>query len=108
MRFCHLRSLTALTILLAAADASYLRPPVLPLVVRNPYLSTWLANAREAPWSQWPMFYEGQHVRLRCFLLKSSFIATRRLRGQMTIGWNVNSCLRARFRECLSVTGPAS
>lgn len=45
-----------------AATASVLTPPVLPLVVRNPYLSTWLGNAREVPWSNWPMFYTGEEV----------------------------------------------
>lgn len=47
-----------------AAAASTLTPPVLPLVVRNPYLSTWLANAREVPWSKWPMFYTGEEIGL--------------------------------------------
>ncbi|KAK3674739.1 hypothetical protein LTR78_005461 [Recurvomyces mirabilis] len=50
--------------LLSRASASTLAPPVLPLIVRNPYLSTWLANAREAPWTQWPMFYTGNSVGL--------------------------------------------
>ncbi|KAL2390235.1 glutaminase [Blastomyces gilchristii SLH14081] len=44
--------------------ASRLTPPVLPLVVRNPYLSTWLANARDDPWAHWPMFYTGEHMGL--------------------------------------------
>nr|OQO27072.1 putative glutaminase [Rachicladosporium sp. CCFEE 5018] len=44
------------------AAASSLTPPVLPLIVRNPYLSTWLANARDVPWSKWPMFYTGQEI----------------------------------------------
>jgi hypothetical protein len=43
-------------------EASSLTPPVLPLVVRNPYLSVWLGNARGAPWEQWPMFYTGEQV----------------------------------------------
>jgi hypothetical protein len=30
----------------AVGTASSLTPPVIPLIVRNPYLSTWLANAR--------------------------------------------------------------
>lgn len=46
----------------AVAEASALTPPVLPLIVRNPYLSTWLGNARDVPWSKWPMFYTGQEV----------------------------------------------
>ncbi|KAM3419418.1 hypothetical protein BST61_g5346 [Cercospora zeina] len=44
------------------AAASTLTPPVLPLIVRNPYLSTWLANARDEPWSAWPMFWTGQSM----------------------------------------------
>lgn len=48
--------------LLSFSAASTLTPPILPLVVRNPYLSTWLANAREEPWSRWPMFYTGESV----------------------------------------------
>lgn len=44
--------------------ASSLTPPVLPLIVRNPYLSTWLRNARDEPWSKWPIFYTGQPVGL--------------------------------------------
>ncbi|KAK4957771.1 hypothetical protein LTR66_013248, partial [Elasticomyces elasticus] len=45
------------------AQASTLTPPVLPLIVRNPYLSVWLNNARDVPWSKWPMFYTGTEVR---------------------------------------------
>lgn len=44
--------------------ASTLTPPVVPLIVRNPYLSTWLGNARDVPWEKWPMFYTGQEVRI--------------------------------------------
>ncbi|KAK3378528.1 hypothetical protein B0H63DRAFT_480176 [Podospora didyma] len=55
MRF-HLLALAAL------ASASTLTPSVLPLIVRNPYLSTWLGNARNAPWEEWPMFWTGAHV----------------------------------------------
>jgi hypothetical protein len=50
--------------LLSFTHASTLTPPVLPLIVRNPYLSTWLADAREVPWGNWPMFYTSQSVRL--------------------------------------------
>src|SRR3981081_1610652 len=53
------------TYLAAAAtviEASTLTPPGLPLLVRNPYLSTWLANARDAPWTSWPIFWTGQEV----------------------------------------------
>lgn len=48
----------------AVSTASTLTPPVLPLTVRNPYLSTWLGHAREAPWTSWPMFYTGEEVGL--------------------------------------------
>lgn len=53
-----------LLVLAATASASTLTPPVLPLIVRNPYLSTWLGNARNAPWEDWPMFWTGAHVSL--------------------------------------------
>ncbi|KAK8111803.1 uncharacterized protein PG998_008260 [Apiospora kogelbergensis] len=45
--------------LAALTSASTLTPKVLPLVVRNPYLSTWLPSARDEPWKQWPIFYTG-------------------------------------------------
>ncbi|KAK4151813.1 hypothetical protein C8A00DRAFT_45045 [Chaetomidium leptoderma] len=48
--------------LAAVASASILTPNVLPLIVRNPYLSTWLSHARDAPWENWPMFWTGAHV----------------------------------------------
>ncbi|KAJ5188662.1 hypothetical protein N7491_004982 [Penicillium cf. griseofulvum] len=58
-------SLVALAVFQAAVStASSLTPPVIPLIVRNPYLSTWLANARDAPWSKWPIFYTGEEVGL--------------------------------------------
>jgi hypothetical protein len=44
------------------AGASTLTPNALPLIVRNPYLSTWLYHARNAPWENWPMFWTGAHV----------------------------------------------
>ncbi|KAK2782651.1 hypothetical protein FQN53_009667 [Emmonsiellopsis sp. PD_33] len=46
------------------ANASRLTPPVLPLIVRNPYLSAWLANARDDPWTKWPMFWTGESIGL--------------------------------------------
>lgn len=49
-------------VLPSLTEASRLTPPVLPLIVRNPYLSTWLPNARGNPWDQWPMFWTGEHV----------------------------------------------
>ncbi|KAK5106519.1 hypothetical protein LTS08_000638 [Lithohypha guttulata] len=61
-----MRLVSALTVLAAAlpslVDASRLTPPVLPLIVRNPYLSTWLSDARGKPWESWPMFWTGEHV----------------------------------------------
>jgi hypothetical protein len=48
--------------LAVVAGASKLTPNVLPLIVRNPYLSTWLSNARDVPWEHWPMFWTGAHV----------------------------------------------
>jgi len=59
----RLLSATVAALLASAAGASTLTPPVLPLIVRNPYLSTWLQNAREEPWSKWPMFWTGAEVR---------------------------------------------
>jgi hypothetical protein len=61
----------AYTLLAAAsawcASASTLTPPVLPLIVRNPYLSAWLGNARDEPWKKWPMFWTGEEVRAARF-----------------------------------------
>lgn len=56
--------LVAAVLQATAGTASILTPPVLPLIVRNPYLSTWLGNAREVPWSRWPMFYTGEEIGL--------------------------------------------
>lgn len=53
---------TTLVLLLATCTtASTVQPPVVPLIVRNPYLSTWI-RAREAPWTQWPIFWTGQQI----------------------------------------------
>ncbi|CCU80214.1 Glutaminase GtaA/Glutaminase A GtaA [Blumeria hordei DH14] len=54
----------ALATIPVITQASTLTPPVLPLIVRNPYLSTWLGNARGKPWEQWPIFWTGQEVGL--------------------------------------------
>ncbi|KAL9039446.1 MAG: hypothetical protein Q9214_004875, partial [Letrouitia sp. 1 TL-2023] len=43
-------------------EASQLTPPVLPLIVRNPYLSTWLGDARLPPWHEWPTFWTGERI----------------------------------------------
>jgi hypothetical protein len=70
-RDCHCSAMMRWTLLKAAlvalaimSHASRLTPPVLPLIVRNPYLSSWLGNARGLPWETWPMFYTGQTVGL--------------------------------------------
>ncbi|KAH0340985.1 putative glutaminase, partial [Aureobasidium melanogenum] len=57
-----LQIVAAVTSLVSSVAASTLNPPVLPLIVRNPYLSTWLGNARDNPWSKWPMFYTGEEI----------------------------------------------
>jgi len=61
-----MRWTTYLSTVAAAAivEASSLTPPVIPLIVRNPYLSTWLGSAREAPWEHWPIFWTGQELGL--------------------------------------------
>ena len=53
-----------------SALASKLTPPVLPLIVRNPYLSTWLGDARQPPWHEWPMFWTGERVCTQSFVDK--------------------------------------
>lgn len=60
MKLSLLPAITALAASLV--DASTLTPPVLPLLVRNPYLSIWLPHARDAPWKNWPMFWRGETV----------------------------------------------
>ncbi|KAI9806313.1 MAG: hypothetical protein M1825_006428 [Sarcosagium campestre] len=55
---------TSFLLSITATQASTLTPPTLPLIVRNPYLSLWLTDARDVPWNNWPMFYEGQHIGL--------------------------------------------
>ncbi|KAH0843775.1 hypothetical protein AYO21_07913 [Fonsecaea monophora] len=61
-----MRLVSALAAVAAAlaiqVECSRLTPPVLPLIVRNPYLSTWLNNARDVPWEKWPMFWTGQEI----------------------------------------------
>ncbi|KAF2744793.1 glutaminase A [Sporormia fimetaria CBS 119925] len=54
--------LTSALLLIGETHASTLHPPVLPLIVRNPYLSTWLGNARGNPWDKWPIFWTGGEV----------------------------------------------
>ncbi|KAK2045286.1 DUF1793-domain-containing protein [Colletotrichum somersetense] len=54
--------LSSLLVTAVTVAASSLTPPVLPLMVRNPYLSTWLGNARDAPWEHWPYFWTGSSL----------------------------------------------
>ncbi|CAK7264107.1 hypothetical protein SEPCBS119000_000830 [Sporothrix epigloea] len=58
----------------AVAAGSTLTPPVLPLLVRNPYLSIWLTGARNNPWEKWPIFWTGHSVG---FSVMASVPATR-------------------------------
>ncbi|KAI5196107.1 hypothetical protein AUEXF2481DRAFT_43771 [Aureobasidium subglaciale EXF-2481] len=60
MKICL--GVVAVASVVSSVAASSLTPPVLPLIVRNPYLSTWLGNARDKPWSKWPMFYTGEEM----------------------------------------------
>ncbi|KAI0200991.1 DUF1793-domain-containing protein [Astrocystis sublimbata] len=60
MKLCLGPAIAALAV--ALVDASTLTPPVLPLIVRNPYLSIWLPHARDDPWKAWPMFWRGETV----------------------------------------------
>lgn len=68
-----IRWATCVSLLLLAVavvgNASTLTPPVLPLTVRNPYLSTWLGSARGPPWERWPIFWTGQEVSVSLLLL---------------------------------------
>lgn len=57
------------SVLLCLTAASALTPPVVPLTVRNPYLSTWLGDARLNPWNKWPMFWTGEEV---CLLMSKT------------------------------------
>ncbi|KAL6720327.1 hypothetical protein ACLMJK_002248 [Lecanora helva] len=61
MHWC-LSLLAAGTALLETGQASSLTPPVVPLTVRTPYLSTWLGDARITPWNKWPMFWTGEEI----------------------------------------------
>ncbi|KAI0532970.1 hypothetical protein GGR58DRAFT_488484 [Xylaria digitata] len=60
MKLCHWPAIAALAA--TFVHASTLTPPVLPLIVRNPYLSIWLPQARDTPWKNWPMFWTGGTV----------------------------------------------
>ncbi|KAF9870839.1 glutaminase a [Colletotrichum karsti] len=67
--------LLSLLAVAVTVSASTLTPPVLPLIVRNPYLSTWLGDARDAPWEHWPMFWTGSSVSLCATVLVPPSIA---------------------------------
>ncbi|KAK6360861.1 hypothetical protein TWF730_006977 [Orbilia blumenaviensis] len=54
--------LTSLIFLPATILSASLTPATIPLFVRNPYLSLWLQNARQEPWSRWPMFWTGMEI----------------------------------------------
>jgi hypothetical protein len=56
-------SIILLAFVAALVECSRLTPPVLPLLVRNPYLSIWLPNVRQnQPWAHWPMFWTGESI----------------------------------------------
>lgn len=80
----------AIATLLHTSNASSLTPPVLPLIVRNPYLSTWLGNAREEPWTTWPMFWTGNSV-------GPIFIHPRSI-GKLMVDVNIDWLLRLSLR----------
>ncbi|KAF3156366.1 hypothetical protein TWF569_006946 [Orbilia oligospora] len=54
--------LLLITFLPATILSASLTPATIPLFVRNPYLSLWLQNARQEPWSRWPMFWTGMEI----------------------------------------------
>lgn len=64
-----LKAVAAGSALLDIAGASKLTPPVVPLTVRNPYLSTWLGDVRISPWNKWPMFWTGEEVRASALMI---------------------------------------
>lgn len=70
----YINLLAAGAALLETGLASRLNPPVIPLIVRNPYLSTWLGDARITPWNKWPMFWNGEEV--RCNAVRNKQIDT--------------------------------
>ncbi|KAI5802839.1 putative glutaminase [Pyronema domesticum] len=52
---------TSVLLWTTTSAASSIHPPVLPLAVRNPYLSVWY-NSRQEPWKNWPMFWTGEQL----------------------------------------------
>ena len=83
--YFYLSLLAAGTALLETGHASTLTPPVIPLTVRTPYLSTWLGDARISPWNKWPMFWTGEEVRCNAVKSKESgtdaMVSTRLVSG---------------------------
>lgn len=62
MAVSRLSLLATLLLLPLAVLSASLTPSTIPLFVRNPYLSTWLQNARSPPWTRWPIFWTGQEI----------------------------------------------
>lgn len=62
----RVRTIFAIATVACVGYASKLQPQVLPLFVRNPYLSAWLGHAKDNPWDHWPIFWTGQEV--NCFV----------------------------------------
>ena len=58
-KLSKLQQLLLPLIILTSTLASTLKPPILPLAVRNPYLSLWY-NSRLAPFEDWPQFWTGE------------------------------------------------
>jgi hypothetical protein len=85
----------------AVAEASSLTPPVIPLIVRNPYLSTWLGNARGLPWDRWPMFWTGQEVYKARPGCKTTPL-------NVLLGWIRCSCCSPEIRYSLPTTRQTS
>ncbi|CAG7938923.1 unnamed protein product [Penicillium nalgiovense] len=92
----------------AVSIASTLTPPVIPLVVRNPYLSTWLANARDAPWSKWPMFYTGEEVGLSLMAHLPSQKTVYPLLGKPHESFDGKSDYKTKFPKYLGLNYDAS
>ncbi|KAJ5390473.1 glutaminase [Penicillium cataractarum] len=90
------------------STASTLTPPVLPLIVRNPYLSTWQGNARDAPWTKWPMFYTGEELGLALMAHVPSQGTVYPLVGRPQDSLNSNSGSQVKYPEYLGPNYDAS
>jgi hypothetical protein len=91
---------SAALLLVGTATASTLTPPVLPLIVRNPYLSTWLADARDAPWKHWPMFWTGESVSVLRWLKLGEYTSS-----HLSSDWIFDHGFGERYRPCVPVIG---